>query len=193
MRIVTRWTFGAAFLVVLAVTAFAHSGKEFVVTDDCDPNAAHWLGGCLQESGEVSRAEFAAANASRFPGHPSWRIVPPYVGEQEEDDIRVENTGGRPHTFTEVARFGGGYIAGLNTQGVTLAPEVRSQTRTARYRRPRRPAPPCWLQEPSCASKSSRPARITFSVASIRGCGRRSRSWRTTTTSSHRVDTPRRS
>ena len=123
MRIATRWTFGAAFLVVLAVTASAHSGKKFVVTDDCDPNAADWLGGCVQESGEVSRAEFAAANASRYPGHPSWRIVPPYVGEQERDDIRVENTGGRGHTFTQVARFGGGYIAGLNTQGVTLAPE----------------------------------------------------------------------
>ena len=124
MHIVTRWILGATFAVVLAVTAFAQSGTKFVVTDDCNPNAADWAGGCLNESGEVSRAEFAAANAVyRYPGHPSWRIVPPYVGEQKKEDIDVENTGGRGHTFTEIARFGGGYIAGLNPPGAIPAPE----------------------------------------------------------------------
>ena len=118
-----RWILGAAIAAVLALTASADSGKKFVVTDDCDPNADWGPNGCLRESGEVSRAEFAAANANRYPGHPSWRIVPPYVPEQEEPDIRVENRGGRGHTFTEVARFGGGFVAPLNPPGAILAPE----------------------------------------------------------------------
>jgi hypothetical protein len=126
MRIVSRWTLGATFAVVLAVTTSADTGKKFVVTDDCDPNAADWAppnGGCFHEIGEVSRAEFRAANANGYPGHPSWRIVPPYVAEQNQEEIRVENTGGRGHTFTEVASFGGGFVAGLNPMGATLASE----------------------------------------------------------------------
>jgi len=124
LRIITRWTLGVTFLVVLAVGVSAYSGKKFEVTDNCDPNDAAWgAGGCLRESGEVTRAEFAAANANRYPGHPSWRIVPPYVAEQFQPDIRAENTGGRGHTFTKVASFGGGFIAALNPQGAGLAPE----------------------------------------------------------------------
>ena len=124
LRIITRWTLGVTFLVVLVVGVSAYSGKRFEVTDNCDPNDAAWgAGGCLRESGEVTRAEFAAANANRYPGHPSWRIVPPYVAEQFQPDIRAENTGGRGHTFTKVASFGGGFIAALNPQGAGLAPE----------------------------------------------------------------------
>lgn len=124
MRSVTRWTLGSTLLVVLAVTASADSGKKFEVTDDCAPNA-DWedFGGCFRESGDVTRAEFGAANVNRYPGHPSWRIVPPYVAEQFQPTIRAENTGGRGHTFTEVARFGGGFVAPLNPPGALLAPE----------------------------------------------------------------------
>jgi hypothetical protein len=123
MRMVFRWMLGVTFAVVLAVTASADSGKKFVITDDCDPNADWGPNGCLREEGEVTRAEFNEANANRYPGHPSWRIVPPYVGTQNQNDMRVENTGGRGHTFTEVERFGGGFVAPLNPPGALLAPE----------------------------------------------------------------------
>jgi hypothetical protein len=123
MRIITRWTLGSTFVIVLAVTASAHSGKRFEVTDDCDPNADWGPGGCLRDEGNVTRAEFGAANANGFPGHPAWRIDPPYVAEQRQSDIRAENTGGRGHTFTEVARFGGGFVAALNPTSASLAPE----------------------------------------------------------------------
>ena len=123
LRIITRWTLGITFLIVLTVGATADSGRKFEVTDDCAPNADWGLNGCLRESGDVTRAEFAAANANRYPGHPAWRIVAPYVGAQFQPDIRVENTGGRRHTFTEVARFGGGFVAGLNPPGAVPAPE----------------------------------------------------------------------
>ena len=123
MRITTRWTVATTFLVVLAVTASADSGKRFEVTDDCAPNADWGVGGCLRESGDVTRAEFAAANANRYPGHPAWRIDPPYVREQFQPDIRAENTGGRGHTFTQVASFGGGFVPALNPQGAVPAAE----------------------------------------------------------------------
>ncbi len=36
--------------------------------------------------------------------------------------MRVRNAGGRPHTFTEVANFGGGKVPDLN-EGLEVAPE----------------------------------------------------------------------
>ena len=125
MRFLNRWTLCVAFAIGLAVTAIADSGRGFLLTDDCDPNDAAWVavGGCFRVGGVVTRAEFRAANQNGFPGHPAWRIVPPYVREQSDDAIRVGNTGGRVHTFTEVARFGGGYNPVLNPAGATPAPE----------------------------------------------------------------------
>jgi hypothetical protein len=123
MRIMTRWSVGIILLVLLAVAAAADSGKKFEVTDDCAPNADWGPGGCLRDSGQVTRLEFDAANANRYPGHPAWRIVPPYATDQNQTEIRAQNTGGRGHTFTEVAAFGGGFVAPLNPPGVGLAPE----------------------------------------------------------------------
>jgi hypothetical protein len=123
MRLVSRWALGITLLTVLAVTASADSGKKFEVTDDCAPNADWGMNGCLRESGHVTRVEFNAANANRYPGHPAWRIDPPYVAEQFQPAIRAENTGGRGHTFTKVAIFGGGFVPPLNPPGAILAPE----------------------------------------------------------------------
>jgi hypothetical protein len=126
MRIVNHWTLGVALVVVLAVSASADNQRRFAVTDDCDANDPAWtaIGGCKIEGGQVSRAEFAAANPG---GHPAWRIVPPYVPNGSEQEIRVTNTGGRDHTFTEVARFGGGFVAGINPQGAFVAPECATR------------------------------------------------------------------
>lgn len=105
--------------------------------DDCDPNADWGPGGCLREEGSVTRAEFRAftfsplipldATASRVPvGHPSWRIAPGFLAIEQGRRLRVANTGGRGHTFTEVVDYGGGFIAGLNgapTPAIAVAPE----------------------------------------------------------------------
>jgi hypothetical protein len=123
MRIATRWILGVPLVTVIAVTAWAESGKKFEVTDDCAPNADWGANGCLRESGSVTRAEFNAANVNGFPGHPAWRIVPPYDNDQNQTAIRARNTGGRGHTFTEVATFGAGFVPPLNPQGAVLAPE----------------------------------------------------------------------
>jgi hypothetical protein len=125
MRTFIRWSVGLAFAVSLALTASADGGRTFFVTDDCDPNDPDWgpVGGCFRDGGEVTRAEFRSANQNGFPGHPSWRIVRPYVADLSDDEVRVRNTGGRVHTFTEVARFGGGYNPGQNPQSAIPAPE----------------------------------------------------------------------
>jgi plastocyanin len=118
MRVVNRWTLGFVFLVALAVSAAADSGhgRRFEITDDCDPNDPAWAptGGCLTD-GQVTNAEF---NAALPQGHPSWRIEPPYVQDRRQDSIKVRNTGGRGHTFTEVARFGNGFVPPLNAARV---------------------------------------------------------------------------
>jgi hypothetical protein len=128
MRVFSRWPLGVTFAVLLAVTASADSGrgKRFAITDDCDPNDPAWAptGGCLTD-GEVTNAEFGAALPQ---GHPSWRIAPPYVEDRRQDEIRVRNTGGRVHTFTEVVRFGNGYVPPLNAQGAFVAPECVAPT-----------------------------------------------------------------
>ena len=148
MRIFNRWILGVTCAVGIAVTAFADSGKRFLITDDCDPNDGDWVavGGCFRDKGEVTRAEFRAANLNGYPGHPSWRIVPPYVGKQTENVIRVLNRGGRVHTFTEVARFGGGNNPTQNPQGAT-------------------PAPECATVDPATGALSPAPAAVATTIA----------------------------
>jgi hypothetical protein len=125
MRILGHWTLGLVFVVALSVSASADSTKKFVITDDCDPTDSTWMGGCFTVDGQVSLAEFRAALPG---GHPSWRIEPPYVQDSSHRDIRVTNTGGRTHTFTEVTRFGNGYVAPLNSPGAPVATECVAAT-----------------------------------------------------------------
>lgn len=57
-------------------------------------------------------------------GHQAWRNDPPYLKIKEGERVRVVNTGGRVHTFTEVEQFGGGKAANpaLN-KGLVMSPE----------------------------------------------------------------------
>ena len=107
-------------------------GARIEVRDDCDSTDPGWTptGGCTLKGGAVNLAEF---NLLRFSplssgspvGHPAWRMDPTYVRIDPNDTLRVANTGGRRHTFTEVANFGGGIVPPLN--GTLLpAPECAS-------------------------------------------------------------------
>jgi len=97
--------------------------------DDCDPRDPGWAptGGCLLKRGDVSFAEFGAELSSPLSlsvvGHQAWRMDPSYL-ETVGAAVRVRNEGGRTHTFTRVAQFGGGKVPnpGLN-KGLTTAPE----------------------------------------------------------------------
>jgi len=144
-------------------TVVADRGHERVaVTDDCDTTDPAWDNpdgseGCLREEGTVTRAEFAFFSvfnpmtplipppgtplANAVIGHPSWRNDPGYLTLELGERLRVKNTGGRGHTFTEVANYGGGFVAVLNfglrqarecadpTQLPILAPGARAEVR----------------------------------------------------------------
>jgi plastocyanin len=109
-------------------------GRRFIaIRDDCDPRDPAWdpTGGCLLRRGNVRFAEFADELDSPLSiavvGHQAWRNDPPYLVIKAGKTIRVRNEGGRVHTFTKVAEFGGGKVpppggVGLN-KGLVLAPE----------------------------------------------------------------------
>jgi plastocyanin len=125
---------GAAFLVSNTATVVADSDQngKIALLDDCDPTiGAGWnvpgnLNGCLRDEGTVSRAEFGAFLTSPLSlsvvGHPSWTISPTYITPNAGKRLRVTNEGGRGHTFTEVAEYGGGFVGMLN-QGLAPATE----------------------------------------------------------------------
>jgi len=103
-------------------------GKKIAILDDCDPTDPAWTptGGCVREEGDVNVAEFNALLSSPLSlstvGHPAWRFGPSYLKIEPGETVRVRNQGGRGHTFTEVAAFGGGRVPPLNI-GLSPAPE----------------------------------------------------------------------
>jgi len=53
---------------------------------------------------------------------PGWDFEPDQLTIQKGTTISVVDQGGEPHTFTEVAQFGGGFVPDLNN-GQATAPE----------------------------------------------------------------------
>ena len=144
---------GALALIALAAPALrgqnqnndANQGNRSVnLVDDCDPDDAAWLPvGCFQRDGDVTAAEFNASLRSplydNIPpfgaepglflvGHPAWRNDPSHLVIEAGKKIQVRNVGGRPHTFTKVAEFGGGVVPPLNV-GTQPAPECAQSIR----------------------------------------------------------------
>ncbi len=124
------------FVAATAATTYAsrsndgNGSRKIVIEDDCDPRDPAWnaVGGCAQKRGNVSFAEFNAELdsplAAAVVGHQAWRFDPTYVVLRQGKTLRVKNGGGRPHTFTKVANYGGGKIPNpaLN-EGLVTAPE----------------------------------------------------------------------
>lgn len=132
-----------AVCLTIAVTAAGDdSSGRILVLDDCDPTDAAWdpIGGCTLDGGEVSTAEFDAflIGGARVPaqggsyGHPSWRYDAEYRSVKSGRRIMVTNDGGRPHTFTPVAAFGGGFVPILNNPiGAPAVPECANPATVA--------------------------------------------------------------
>jgi plastocyanin len=123
------WRTGAAAAAAHVAAADQEDhGDEIAILDDCDPTDPTWAptGGCTLEKGDVNRAEFNALLFSPLSlstvGHPAWRNEPSYLKIELNERVKVKNKGGRGHTFTEVAAFGGGRVPPLN-RGLTPAPE----------------------------------------------------------------------
>jgi hypothetical protein len=137
----------ALFVAINSIPVSAQRFENHMdLVDDCDPRiGAGWntptdMTGCIRDGGSVSRPEFAAFLLSPLSlsvvGHPSWTISPTYLTAVPGGELTVRNTGGRGHTFTEVADFGGGFVGvvppipnppPLNT-GLVTAPECLEAT-----------------------------------------------------------------
>ena len=104
---------------------------QFVALDECDPttfNAALGLDFCKNVA--LAAFNFATplqnllAGAKAGTPDPNWDFEPDSMTVPQGTVISVVNQGGEPHTFTEVAKFGGGFLSVLNgPQDATPAPE----------------------------------------------------------------------
>jgi plastocyanin len=102
--------------------------REVVLRDDCDPTDPGWAptGGCNRPEGDVNLAEFNSLRLSPLApsviGHPAWWFDPNYLQAKAGQRLKISNEGGRTHTFTEVANFGGGRVPPLNASQVGIPP-----------------------------------------------------------------------
>jgi hypothetical protein len=96
---------------------------QVAMLDNCGGPTWAGFGGC-EIQGAVSRPAFQASLAA-IGYHPDWRNDPASLDVKWNAKLLVTNEGGRDHTFTRVAAFGGGYVPGLNRlpDTRTIAPE----------------------------------------------------------------------
>src|SRR6202521_4440995 len=99
---------------------------QVVALDECDPvtfNAALGADFCKNISlGASTTFANLFAEAAAGPPDPNWDFEPDTLKIKEGTIVSVVDQGGEPHTFTEVAKFGGGFIPGLNA-GEEVVPE----------------------------------------------------------------------
>jgi plastocyanin len=114
----------AGVLAVPAVSQADHGGGKVKIYDDCDPAtfnapppAGAGPGTCVEHERGSSHhttfqafiGEVAATKQAR-----EWRFDPSMLSVEAGRPVILENRGGETHTFTMVAKFGGGFIEPLN-------------------------------------------------------------------------------
>src|SRR6202162_975569 len=107
----------------------APSTAQVVTLDECDPATfkaptAVGPGFCknIALGASTTFSQLFAKAAAGTPD-PKWHFEPDTLTIKKGIAISAVNQGGEPHTFTEVARFGGGFISGLNGPGEEVVPE----------------------------------------------------------------------
>jgi len=133
----------AAILILLAggvIFAGAPSARaqgnspglaQVVALDECDPttfNAAPPAGVgpdfCKNVTlGAAVKLSDLFASAAAGTPNPGWDFEPDALTISRGTILSAVNQGGEPHTFTEVAHFGGGFIPDLNASGQIVVPE----------------------------------------------------------------------
>lgn len=130
---------GAVLIVAVAMIALAQSAPssddqrrrdarvaQVVALDECDPatfNAALGADFCKNVAlgASTTLANLFAEAAAGTPDA-NWDFEPDTLKIKEGTVVSVTDQGGEPHTFTEVANFGGGFIPPLN-HGQATVPE----------------------------------------------------------------------
>ncbi len=107
----------------------APSIAQVVSIDECDPatfNAPAAVGPDFCKNialgASTTFSELFAKAAAGTPD-PNWDFEPDTLTVKKGATINAVNQGGEPHTFTEFAKFGGGFIPGLNAPGEQVVPE----------------------------------------------------------------------
>src|SRR6267378_3354679 len=92
---------------------------QITIRDFCDKNT--FPAGLCTGSGKIAFAAFNAELAA-FKDAGSWKFVPDVAATEEGVNLTLTNVGGETHTFTRVAKFGGGFVAGLNIASGNTVP-----------------------------------------------------------------------
>jgi plastocyanin len=107
----------------------APSTAQVVTLDECDPatfNAPTAVGPDFCKNvalgASTTFSELFRKAAAGTPD-PNWDFEPDSLTIMKGTPINAVNQGGEPHTFTEVAKFGGGFISQLNGPGEEVAHE----------------------------------------------------------------------
>ena len=91
---------------------------QIVALDECDPatfNAALGADFCKNVAlGAFTTFDDLFAEAAAGTPDPKWDFEPDTLSIKKGTALTVVDQGGEPHTFTEVAQFGGGFVEGLN-------------------------------------------------------------------------------
>jgi len=123
----------------LAVCCFLFAGwmgedntpgiAQVVSLDECDPatfNAPTAAGPDFCKNvalGASTTFSTLFSEAAAGTPDPNWDFEPDTLTIKKGTIVQAVNQGGEPHTFTEVTKFGGGFIPGLNGPGEEVAPE----------------------------------------------------------------------
>jgi plastocyanin len=103
------------------------STAQVVALDECDPttfNAALGPDFCKNIAlGAFTTFDDLFAKAAAGTPDPNWDFEPDSLSLKQGGVLSVVDQGGEPHTFTEVKKFGGGFVTGLNAPGEEIVPE----------------------------------------------------------------------
>jgi plastocyanin len=117
-----------AAILGAATCAFAQPNLvQVVALDECDPvtfNAA-FPDFCRNVSlGAFTTLQDLFTEAEAGSGDPNWDFEPDKLVIKKGTVLEVVDQGGEPHTFTEVAQFGNGFLPPLNPNSeTTVIPE----------------------------------------------------------------------
>lgn len=99
---------------------------QIVALDECDPTTFNAVLGpdfCKNVAlGSSTTLTDLFAKAAAGTPDPGWDFEPDMVHVKKGTPLMIVDQGGEPHTFTEVAKFGGGFIDALN-HGEPTVPE----------------------------------------------------------------------
>jgi plastocyanin len=126
MRTLSFSLFASFFVAALTLTLVsaalaqenAPSVAQVVALDECDPTTFNAVLGpdfCKNVAlGFATTFNDLFAKAAKGTPDPGWDFEPDTMQIKKGTILTVVDQGGEPHTFTEVAKFGGGFIEPLN-------------------------------------------------------------------------------